>query len=41
MSLLQVNGLTKRFGATEVLRGIDYTQEAGEVVSVIGSSGGG
>ena len=41
MSLLQVNGLTKRFGATEVLRGIDYRQEAGEVVSVIGSSGGG
>lgn len=41
MSLLQVNGLTKRFGDTEVLRGIDYTQEAGEVVSIIGSSGGG
>lgn len=41
MSLLQVNGLTKRFGDTEVLRGIDYSQEAGEVVSIIGSSGGG
>lgn len=41
MSLLQVTGLAKRFGATEVLRGIDYRQEAGEVVSVIGSSGGG
>lgn len=41
MSLLQVSGLTKRFGDTEVLRGIDYTQEEGEVVSIIGSSGGG
>lgn len=41
MSLLEVKGLTKRFGETEVLKGIDYTQERGEVVSIIGSSGGG
>lgn len=41
MSLLEVSGLEKRFGDVEVLRGIDYTQEAGEVVSIIGSSGGG
>lgn len=41
MALLEVRNLTKRFGDTQVLRGIDYTQENGEVVSVIGSSGGG
>ena len=38
---IRVNGLTKRFGATEVLRGIDCTIDASEVVCVIGPSGSG
>ena len=38
---IRVNGLTKRFGATEVLRGIDCAIDASEVVCVIGPSGSG
>jgi polar amino acid transport system ATP-binding protein len=36
-----VEGLVKSFGATEVLRGIDLSVAAGEVVCVIGPSGSG
>jgi polar amino acid transport system ATP-binding protein len=39
--LLDVQGLRKRFGTVEVLRGVDLTVNAREVVSIIGSSGSG
>jgi arginine/ornithine transport system ATP-binding protein len=38
---LRVEGLHKRFGATEVLKGVDLTAHAGDVVAIIGSSGSG
>ena len=38
---LAVRGLRKSFGANEVLKGIDFTLGHGEVLSIIGSSGGG
>ena len=41
MAFLEVRNLKKRFGNTPVLHGIDFTLEKGEVVAVIGSSGGG
>ena len=41
VAAIRVNGLTKRFGATEVLRGIDCAIDASEVVCVIGPSGSG
>lgn len=41
MSVLEVKGLRKRFGDNEVLKGIDLTLEKGEVLAIIGSSGGG
>ena len=41
MAVLEVKNLTKSFGQTSVLRGVDFTLEDGEVLSVIGSSGGG
>ena len=41
MAILQVQGLSKRFGTAEVLTGIDFTLEKGEVLAIIGSSGSG
>ena len=41
MALLEVRGLRKSFGNTEVLKGIDFSMERGEVIAVIGSSGSG
>ena len=41
MALLEVNGIFKRFGKTEVLKGIDFSMEKGEVLAIIGSSGSG
>ena len=41
MSLLEVKNITKKFGRTEVLRGIDFALERGEVLCIIGSSGSG
>jgi arginine/ornithine transport system ATP-binding protein len=38
---LEVRGLHKRFGAHDVLRGVDLTARQGDVVSIIGSSGSG
>lgn len=38
---VRVEGLVKRFGDLEVLRGIDLTIDAGQVVCVIGPSGSG
>jgi L-cystine transport system ATP-binding protein len=39
--MIRVSNLHKKFGAKEVLRGIDVTVEDGEVVGVIGPSGSG
>ena len=41
MAILEIKNLKKRFGKTEVLRGIDFSMNEGEVVSIIGSSGSG
>lgn len=41
MEFLKVSGICKRFGNTEVLRGVDFSLEKGEVLSIIGSSGSG
>ena len=41
MSILEVNDLKKNFGKTEVLKGIGFSLEKGEVLSIIGSSGSG
>ena len=41
MSILEVNDLKKSFGGTPVLKGISFTLEKGEVLSIIGSSGSG
>lgn len=38
---LRVSGLTKKFGDTEVLKGISFDLKEGEVLSIIGSSGSG
>jgi polar amino acid transport system ATP-binding protein len=40
-AVIRVNGLTKRFGALDVLRGVDCAIAASEVVCVIGPSGSG
>ncbi|MBN2910873.1 amino acid ABC transporter ATP-binding protein [Polycladomyces sp. WAk] len=39
--MIHIRGLRKRFGETEVLRGIDLNIKEGEVVCVIGPSGSG
>ena len=41
MAFLEVRGIRKRFGNTEVLKGIDFDLNQGEVLSIIGSSGSG
>lgn len=41
MQKLQITDIHKRFGATEVLRGIGLEAAAGDVISIIGSSGSG
>ena len=41
MTILRVTGLVKRFGANEVLRGIDLAVERGERIAILGSSGSG
>ena len=40
-SILQINHLSKTFGNNPVLRDIDFTVEAGDVISIIGASGSG
>lgn len=41
MSVLNVNNIKKNFGKVEVLKGISFSLEKGEVISIIGSSGSG
>ena len=41
MTILKATGLTKRFGATEVLRGIDLDVARGERIAILGASGSG
>jgi len=39
--MLKVTGLKKNFGKTEVLKGVDLTINPGEILVVVGPSGGG
>lgn len=41
MAFLEVANLYKNFGATPVLKGVNFSLEKGQVVSIIGSSGNG
>ena len=41
IALLEVKNIKKSFGKHEVLKGIDFSLEKGEVLSIIGSSGSG
>ena len=41
MALLTVTDINKRFGKTEVLKGISFSLNKGEVLAIIGSSGSG
>ena len=38
---IQVEGVTKRYGALEVLRGVDFSVPAGSFTAIIGKSGSG
>ena len=40
-NILEVKNLKKNFGKTEVLKGVGFSLEKGEVLAIIGSSGGG
>ena len=41
MAMLEVQNIRKSFGKLEVLKGIDFSLEKGQVLSIIGSSGSG
>lgn len=41
MSILEVNNIYKNFGNTEVLKGVSFSMNEGEVISILGSSGSG
>ena len=41
MAVLEVRELKKSYGGQEVLRGVSFCLEKGEVLSIIGSSGSG
>ena len=41
MAFFEVKGIRKCFGKNEVLKGIDFSMEEGQVISIIGSSGSG
>ena len=41
MAILEVKNIWKNFGKTEVLKGIDFSMEKGEIIAIIGSSGSG
>lgn len=39
--MISATSITKRYGSLEVLKGIDFAAEEGEVVSIVGASGAG
>ncbi|MGP6170668.1 ABC transporter ATP-binding protein [Microbacterium sp. A204] len=39
--MIQVDGLTKSFGDLDVLKGVDFTVEAGSIFALLGSNGAG
>ncbi|HAX81082.1 MAG TPA: ABC transporter, partial [Actinobacteria bacterium] len=39
MSVIQVRGLVKSYGAVEAVRGVDLTIEPGEVFALLGPNG--
>ena len=41
MAVLQVNNIKKGFGSTDVLKGVSFSLEQGQVLTIIGSSGSG
>lgn len=41
MSILRVENIKKRYGNTNVLKGISFSIEKGEILSILGASGGG
>lgn len=41
MAILEVKDIYKNFGKTEVLKGVSFSLEKGEVLAIIGSSGSG
>ena len=41
MSILEVKNIKKSFGKTEVLKGVSFSMEKGDVIAIIGSSGSG
>ena len=41
MAFLEVKNYTKKFGENEVLQNISFSLEKGQVLAIIGSSGGG
>ena len=41
MTVLEVSNLKKGFGATDVLKGVSFSLEQGQVLAIIGSSGSG
>ncbi len=41
MALVEIRNIHKKFGALEVLKGVDFSVESGEVVCLIGRSGSG
>lgn len=41
MNLLNVSGIRKSFGPVDVLHGVDFTLDAGEVIGLVGDNGAG
>ena len=41
MAVLQINNIKKSFGKTQVLKGVSFSLEKGQVLAIIGSSGSG
>ena len=41
MAVLEVKNLKKNFGSTDVLKGVSFSLEQGQVLAIIGSSGSG